>query len=184
MGILRELTTQLHAQNGQIVRGRIIVRIMQAIWVCKMRTAHTDALRFCIHALHESRFRTTNGFCNSNRHVIGGLYQHDLERSVERHYGARAIAHLARRLFRGIDGHFHWRFKRHLTRLKRAERDISGHHLGQRSRIPALERVLRGINLTGGHIDSNRWISQSSRQGQGRKSRCCAQDFQRLRDHS
>ncbi len=163
MRILREFAAQLHAKHGKVVRCRIIVRIMQTVWIGKMRTTHADALCFRIHALHKSRFRTANSFRDRNGHVIGRFHQHDLERSIERHHRAGTITHLARWLFRGVDRHAHRRFQRQLPCFNRAEGDISRHHLGQRSRIPALERILRGVDLATCNIHRNRWICQSRR---------------------
>ena len=125
-----------------------MVRVVQSVRIDEMRFVQSEALRRCVHVVGEILDRAGDAFRDHHRDIVGRFDHQHFERVVEGHLCARAKAHFRRRHPCGARRHDERRVHGQLARAHGVERDVDGHELGERSRIPGFGRLVLDQDLS------------------------------------
>ena len=152
------------ARRGDLAVGRQPVRVDVA------RLRHAEPLGSLIHLRRETVDRTADAFGEHHGHVVGRLHHHHLQRVVDGDLNARTETHLGRRLGGCDRRHRQQRVERQTPFLHRLQRDVGGHDLGHRGRIPGHGGVVGLQHLAGiGFDDQQRFGVHSARHHDGKR---------------
>ena len=121
-----------------------------------MGVAHAEEMRLLRHALGEGGLTAGDVLGDHHGGVIGRMGDDGENQILERHRLALVEAELRGRLRGRVGGHGKALIERELAVLEPLERQIEGHHLGERGRVIDGVRLMHGQDLAGIGVEDDR----------------------------